>query len=81
MSSSFLMGTVVEEKENRTVEILTTSISSTQMMGGKIVAVVAISFTQLLAWTAFAAGTIWIGGDFLGFGGVGADGEPLPFIF
>jgi ABC-2 type transport system permease protein len=68
MSSSFLMGTVVEEKENRTVEILTTSISPNQMMGGKIVAVVAISFTQLLAWIAFAAGTVWIGGHLLGLG-------------
>jgi ABC-2 type transport system permease protein len=65
MSSGYLMGTVVEEKESRTIELLTTSISSTQMMGGKITGVVAISLTQLATWIAFAALTLFIGGQVL----------------
>ncbi len=65
MSSGYLMGTVVEEKENRTIELLTTSISSSQMMGGKIAGVVAISLTQLATWIAFAALALFVGGQIL----------------
>jgi ABC-2 type transport system permease protein len=65
MSSGYLMGTVVEEKENRTIELLATSISSAQLMGGKIAGVVAISLTQLASWIAFAGLALFIGGHVL----------------
>jgi ABC-2 type transport system permease protein len=65
MSSGFLMGMVVEEKENRTMEVLVTSLSPTQLIGGKIVGVVAISFTQLIAWIVLAGLTLLIGGRYL----------------
>ncbi|GAB4499424.1 MAG: ABC transporter permease [Anaerolineales bacterium] len=51
--SGYLMQTVVEEKENRTMEILITSVSPEQMMIGKIFAVIGIGFTQIIAWIGF----------------------------
>jgi len=52
MSSGYLMQAVVDEKENCTMEVLMTSISPTQFIGGKVLGIVAISFTQLVAWAA-----------------------------
>jgi len=52
MSSSYLMQAVADEKENCTMEVLITSISPTQFIGGKVLGIVAISFTQLVAWAA-----------------------------
>lgn len=52
MSSSYLMQAVADEKENRAMEVLMTSISPTQFIGGKVLGIVAISFTQLVAWAA-----------------------------
>lgn len=51
--SGYLMQTVVEEKENRTMEILITSVSPEQMMIGKIFAMIGIGFTQIMAWLVF----------------------------
>jgi ABC-2 type transport system permease protein len=66
MSSGYLMGTMMEEKGSRTVEILMTSISSNQLIGGKVVGIVAVSFTQFLAWVALAGLIVLIGGHLLG---------------
>jgi len=52
MSSGYLMQAVADEKENRTMEVLMTSVSPTQFIGGKVLGIVAISFTQFVAWTA-----------------------------
>ena len=51
MNSGYLMQAVVDEKESRTMEVLVTSASPTQLIGGKVLGVVAISFTQLAVWT------------------------------
>ncbi len=51
MSSGYLMGAVAEEKENRTMEIMVTSISPLQMIGGKLLGIVAIALTLLVSWT------------------------------
>lgn len=52
-SSGYLMQAVVEEKENRTMEILATSISPTQIMSGKVIALIGVGLTQVLAWSLF----------------------------
>ena len=52
-SSGYLMQAVVEEKENRTMEILATSISPTQIMSGKVIALIGVGLTQVLAWALF----------------------------
>jgi len=50
MSSGFLMGAVAEEKENRTMEIVVTSVSPLQLIGGKLLGIVAIGLTLLVTW-------------------------------
>jgi len=54
INSGYLMQAVVDEKENRTMEVIVTSASPTQVIGGKVLGVVAISFTQLAVWTLAA---------------------------
>ena len=49
-AGGYLMNAVVEEKENRTMEVLLTSISPNQFMSGKIIADILIGLTQILAW-------------------------------
>jgi ABC-2 type transport system permease protein len=54
MSSGFIMQAVADEKENRTIEVLVTSVSPAGLIVGKVLGVVAISLTQMVAWGAFA---------------------------
>jgi len=51
MSSGYLMGAVAEEKENRTMEIVVTSVSPLQLIGGKLLGILAIGLTLLVTWT------------------------------
>jgi ABC-2 type transport system permease protein len=50
MTSGYLMSALADEKENRTIEVLITSVSPSELVGGKILGIVAIGFTQLAAW-------------------------------
>ena len=59
MNAGYLMQAVVEEKENRTMEVLVTSVSTGQLMAGKVLGVVAIGLTQLTAWVV--VGVIAVG--------------------
>ncbi len=68
-SSGYLMQAVVEEKENRTMEIVVTSVSPGALMSGKVVGIIGVGMTQLLVWVAAAVLAVVIGGryvDFLG---------------
>jgi ABC-2 type transport system permease protein len=49
-TSGYLMGAMTEEKENRTMEVMLTSISAPKMMAGKITGIILIGITQLLFW-------------------------------
>ncbi len=60
-TSGYLMQAVVEEKENRTVEVLLTSVSPFQLMGGKIIGIIAVGLTQLVLWGLMAFVAVWIG--------------------
>lgn len=52
-TGGYLMQAVTEEKENRTIEVVLTSVSPGQFMAGKIVGDIAIGLTQILTWTVF----------------------------
>jgi ABC-2 type transport system permease protein len=52
-SGGYLMNALVEEKENRTMEVLVTSVTPDQLMAGKIVGNLAAGITQLLLWILF----------------------------
>jgi ABC-2 type transport system permease protein len=56
MSSNYLMRAVVNEKENRTVEVLLLSLPPRQMMVGKILAMSIVALLQAV---------IWVGGGLL----------------
>jgi ABC-2 type transport system permease protein len=62
MSAGYLMQAVVDEKENRTMEVLVTSVSPMQFIGGKVLGIVAVSFTQLAVWTLVTVLAIAIAG-------------------
>jgi ABC-2 type transport system permease protein len=57
-SSGYLMSAITDEKENRTMEVLLTSVSPTQLLGGKVVGIALISLTQALIWIVAAVGGI-----------------------
>ncbi len=52
-SGSYLLQAVVEEKENRTMEIILTSSSPTQIMTGKVIGNLSVGLTQLVIWIIF----------------------------
>ena len=63
-SSGYLMQAVVGEKENRTVEILLTSVSPWQLMIGKVVGIIGVGLTQLLVWGAVGLLALFLGRDY-----------------
>ncbi len=63
-SGGYLLQAVVEEKENRTMEIVITSVSPTQLMTGKIIGNIGVGLTQLVAWLIFAWIGLKVGGQF-----------------
>jgi ABC-2 type transport system permease protein len=67
VSGGYLLQAVVEEKENRTMEIIITSVSPNQLMAGKVLADMAVGLTQLFAWLLFLLLAIFIAVRFLPF--------------
>jgi ABC-2 type transport system permease protein len=67
VTSGFLMNGVVEEKTNRIMEILITSVTPLQLLLGKIIGLGALGLTQLIVWGA--AGSVLI-----------RAGQALPFL-
>jgi ABC-2 type transport system permease protein len=53
ISGGYLLQAVVEEKENRTMEIIVTSVSPSQLMAGKVLADLLVGLTQLAVWMVF----------------------------
>lgn len=53
ISGGYLLQAVVEEKENRTMEILVTSISPNKLMTGKVIGNLSVGLTQLVVWIIF----------------------------
>ena len=49
-SGGYLLRAVVEEKENRTMEIMLTSLSPNQLMSGKIYGNLSVGLLQMLVW-------------------------------
>ncbi len=61
-----VMQSVLEEKENRIVEIIVSSIKPFQLMLGKIVAIALVGIVQLLIWSVLFAVLLLVGGAILG---------------
>jgi ABC-2 type transport system permease protein len=52
-SGSYLVQALIEEKENRTMEIVVTSVSHGQLMAGKIIGNLLVGLTELVIWLTF----------------------------
>lgn len=50
MFSGMVMQTVIEEKSSRVVEVLVSSVKSTELMFGKIIGVACVALTQFFMW-------------------------------
>ena len=68
-SGGYLLQAVVEEKENRTMEILITSVSPEQLMAGKTIANLLAGLTQLVAWLGFGLLALAAAQTLFNFGG------------
>jgi len=55
-SSGYLLQSVAEEKENRIVEIIISSVRPTELMAGKVLGLGALGLTQVLVWLGSAWG-------------------------
>jgi ABC-2 type transport system permease protein len=49
-ASGYFLQVVTDEKENRTMEIMLTSVSPAQLIGGKSLGLVAVGLTQVAVW-------------------------------
>lgn len=75
-TSGYLMQAVVEEKENRTMEVLITSISSGQLIAGKILGISLVGLTQVGGWALMVAGgLLWGRTRFEWLGNIQISGE------
>jgi len=64
-SASYLLQALVEEKENRTMEIVTTSVAPAALIGGKTLGLGLLGLTIALVW-AVSAGVAWaVAGAFI----------------
>jgi ABC-2 type transport system permease protein len=68
MGSSYLMRSVVAEKENRTAEVLLVSVETGQLLVGKIVAMSAVTLIQVVVWLAGGVLVMERGADLLALG-------------
>lgn len=83
-----VMRSVIEEKTNRIVEIIASSVKPFELLVGKILGVGALGFTQFMIWVAAGAGILafgaplalsMLGGDG-GQGGAGGAAASIPEI-
>ena len=51
MTSSYMMQNIVEEKETRMVEMLTTSITPLPLLWGKLIGLSALGLLPILSWS------------------------------
>ncbi len=56
-TSGALLNAVADEKENRVIEILLTSVKPGQLIAGKVLGLTTLGLTQIAVWLAFIAGT------------------------
>jgi ABC-2 type transport system permease protein len=63
ITGSFLMTGLVEEKTNRVMEILITSITPMQLLSGKVIGLGLLGLTQLAVWLVVAVIVITFGAD------------------
>ena len=64
--SGMVMSSVIEEKTSRVVEVLVSSVKSTELMFGKIIGVALVALTQFLLWIVLTGLIMGIVGGIIG---------------
>ena len=64
--SAMVMSSVIEEKSSRVVEVLVSSVRSTELMFGKIIGVALVALTQFLLWIILTGMILGILGGIVG---------------
>jgi ABC-2 type transport system permease protein len=64
-SAGYLLQAVTDEKENRTVEIVVTSLTPEQLIGGKAAGLIAVALSQILVWALAVVVALIVGAQFL----------------
>ena len=62
---SMVMSAVIEEKQSRVVEVLVSSVKSTELMFGKIIGIALVAITQFLLWILLSGVIIGIAGGIM----------------
>lgn len=75
MFCGMVMQSVIEEKSNRVVEVLVSSVKATELMFGKIIGVACVALTQFFLWIVLTL--VLVGGfsAFIGFDSLMGDPE------
>lgn len=68
MFSGMVMTSVIEEKSSRVVEVLVSSVKSTELMFGKIIGVAMVALTQFLLWIILTVLIVSVAGALFGAG-------------
>ena len=55
MYGTMVMQGVIEEKSNKVLELMVSSVKPFQLMMGKILGIASVALTQLLIWVVFIA--------------------------
>ena len=66
MFGSMVMSSVIEEKSSRVVEVLVSSVKSTELMFGKIIGIALVALTQFLLWIVLSLAIISVGSAVFG---------------
>ncbi len=64
-SGGYLLEAVTDEKENRTIEVMTTSVTPGQLIGGKALGLIAVALTQVAILSIAIALAVIVGSYFL----------------
>lgn len=64
-SAGYLLQAVADEKENRMVEVMTTSLTPEQLIGGKAVGLIVVALTQVVILALVIGGGLAVGSRYL----------------
>ena len=64
-SAGYLLQAVTTEKENRTMEVMVTSMTPEELIGGKALGLISVSLTQLLIWLLTVIAGLIVGAQFV----------------
>lgn len=66
MGGGSLMSGLIDEKSNRTMEVIASSIAPSRLVTGKLIGIVAVNFLQLAFWILVGVAAVWLAGDVFG---------------